>query len=74
MRYYLSNGRITWELPGRVGQRFHEGTYLLPLGWRLLTRGRQGLSERSWRQHQDGYWMTRRVRRSERRASDGVVP
>ena len=71
MRYYLSNGRIAWELPGRVGQRFYEGTYLCPLGWRPLTRGREGLSEASWRQHQDGYWMTRRVRKDKSTMKEG---
>ena len=63
MVYYLSNGRIAWELPGRVGQRFDTDIYLLPWGWSLLICGQGGLAGRSWRQHQDGYWMHRRVRK-----------
>ena len=61
MPYYISNGRLAWELPPDVGWRFHSGVYLTPPGWDLIALKRGKLPRKSWRQHQNGYYVYREL-------------
>jgi len=36
MRVFLSNGKIAWELPSRIGFYYSHSYYLPPKGWEVI--------------------------------------
>ncbi len=35
---YITNGRVAWDMPSKIGAMYECGAYLTPAGWSIITR------------------------------------